>query len=211
MNEQDFVGKKRENWETLQRLVDKASQRGGMQSLTREEARLFGSLYRRVASDLAYSRSHATSRDLVTHLNSLLARAYVLLYDSVPSRKSGSVFAQFYLYEFPALVQKYVRLFLFAIGVSLVGAIFAYYIVATHPEHTSLFIPEQFKDSLEVWKQGNISSPAYAGFSAQLFTHNTTVGFLAAVTGIAGGVPTLDLMYQNGVTNPGWERLLQSL
>ncbi len=200
MDEQGFVNKKRENWETLQNLVDRASQRGGLQKLTRDEVRQFGSLYRRVASDLAYVRSRATSRDIVAHLNTLLARAYVLLYDSVPSRKSSYAIANFYLYEFPALVQKYVRLFLLAIAVSLAGAFFAYYMIATNPANTTLFIPEQFKESLEVWKQGNISSPAYAGFSAQLFTHNTTVGILAVVSGVFGGVPTLDLMYQNGVT-----------
>ena len=200
MDEQGFVSKKRENWDTLQKLVDKAGQRGGLQRLTREEVRQFGSLYRRVASDLAYVRSRATNRDLVTHLNTLLVRAYILLYDSVPSQKPSYALVNFYFYEFPALIQKYLRLFLFAISVSLAGAFFAYYMIIAHPESTTLFIPEQFKESLEIWKQGNISSPAYAGFSAQLFTHNTTIGFLAAASGVVGGVPTLDLLYQNGVT-----------
>ena len=68
MNERDFTQKKREDWERLAALTEKANGRRGLRGLSREELLTLGPLYRRVASDLAQARARAVSPDLTLHL-----------------------------------------------------------------------------------------------------------------------------------------------
>ncbi|KAG8526085.1 uncharacterized protein KY384_000077 [Bacidia gigantensis] len=98
------------------------------------------------------------------------------------------------------LLQRYRRYFFAAIAISILGAVFAYWVVITQPDKTGIFIPEQFKSSLDAWKSGKIADDAHAEFSAQLMTHNLLVGVLASTTGVAGGVPTVGILFNNGTT-----------
>jgi uncharacterized membrane protein SpoIIM required for sporulation len=200
MNEQDFVHKKQADWNTFRELLEQAEKRGGLARVSRAEARRFGTLYRQVASDLAFARSRATNPDLITYLNSLVSRAYTLLYDSASLNRSTHALWNFYFYEFPALLQKHIWLFLLAFLISIAGGIFAYGMVISQPTNLALFLPEEFKESLEIWKKGDIGAPPSAEFSAQLLTHNTQVGFIAAASGMAFGVPTVSLLFSNGTT-----------
>lgn len=200
MNEQDFVRQKREDWERFHRLLQKMERRGGLHQVTREEAQEFGNLYRRVSSDLAFARSHTQSRDLLLHLNALLTRAYTLLYDTASAQRSTRTLWDFYYFEFPTLLQRHIRLFLLSVAITLLGGIFAYGMVISQPSKIDLFLPEMFKESLEVWKRGEIGAPPSAEFSAQLMTHNAQIGVLAAVSGFVGGIPTLSLLFSNGTT-----------
>src|SRR5215472_6653931 len=72
MDERSFVDKKRADWDRLAALIVKAGGIQGVRNLTREEIKELGPLYRRTSSDLAFSRSHATSTDLIAHPNGLL-------------------------------------------------------------------------------------------------------------------------------------------
>ena len=163
---------------------------------------LWGPLYRRVASDLAQARARAVSDDLVLHLNALVGQAHALLYAVQVKTQPGKALFDFYMTEFPALLQKYRRLFYVSVAISFIGAFFAYYLVITQPEKTDVFIPAEFKKSLDVWKSGKIADDAHAEFSAELMTHNLSVGLLTAATGVVGGVPTTYLLFYNG-TNLG--------
>ena len=120
MDERDFVTKKRETWEQLAGIVGKAGGRGGARALNREELLALGPLYRRVCSDLAYARAHAVSEDLVTHLNGLAGQAHALLYEAETSGQAARSALNFYMYDFPALLQRHVRYFLAAFGITLV-------------------------------------------------------------------------------------------
>src|SRR5438309_1917549 len=122
MDERDFVTKKRAAWDQMAALIEKANGRQGVRALNREEILALGPLYRRVSSDLAYARAHATSQDLVLHLNGLVGKAHALLYeaagtDSNPTR----ALIHFYSHEFPATLQKYTRFFVASIVISLAG------------------------------------------------------------------------------------------
>ena len=129
MDERDFVTKKRETWERLAGIVGKAGGRGGTRALNREELLALGPLYRRVCSDLAYARAHAVSEDLIAHLNGLAGQAHALLYEAESSGQAARSVLNFYLYDFPALLQHHVRYFLAAFGITLLGAFYAYWFV----------------------------------------------------------------------------------
>ena len=200
MNEREFTQKKREDWERLAALTEKANGRRGLRGLSREELLALGPLYRRVASDLAAARARAISPDLTLHLNAIVGQAQALLYSAQSQSAPGRAAQRFYMTEFPALLQKYRRYFFAAIAISILGAIFAYWVVITQPDKTGLFIPEQFKSSLDAWKSGKLADDAHAEFSAELMTHNLLVGILASTTGVAGGVPTVGVLFENGTT-----------
>jgi uncharacterized membrane protein SpoIIM required for sporulation len=198
MNERDFVNKKRADWDRLAALISQAVGQRGVRGLSREDVRQLGPLYRRVSSDLAYARLHATNSDLIAHLNGLVGRAHALMFEAERPRSPRQSLIHFYANEFPALLQKRLWFFLAATGISVLGGVFAYWLVITHPDRIDLFIPEQLRSSMQVWKEGKVASPAYASFSAQLMTNNQTVGLISFALGPAGGFPSAYFMFSNG-------------
>jgi uncharacterized membrane protein SpoIIM required for sporulation len=198
MDERDFVSKKRAGWDRLAALVEKANGKQGVRALNREEILSLGPLYRRVASDLAYARANAVSNDLVLHLNGLVGRAHALLYEAETSGNAARSVVSFYLIDFPTLLQKHVRYFLAALGITLLGVAFAYWLVITQPDKLNLFIPEGFKSSVEAWKNGAVAQEAHAEFASALMTHNFYVGLLAFALGMFACVPTVSMLFENG-------------
>src|SRR5262245_26687700 len=65
----------RERWKQLSELLDRA-ERQGFDSLTVEEVRSLGRLYRHVTIDLSRARGGGADPDLVAYLNRLAARAH---------------------------------------------------------------------------------------------------------------------------------------
>jgi len=198
MNERDFVAKKHADWDRLTALIAKASGRRGVRNLSREEVRELGPLYRRASSDLAYARLHATTSDLVTHLNGVVGRAHALMFEAETSRSPGKSLLHFYLNEFPATLQKHVWYFLAAIGISVMGGALAYWIVIHHPDRIDLFVEGDFKKALEFWKSGHVDEQSFATQSGFLFSHNMFVGLLAFAFGGAAGIPSAQLLFTQG-------------
>jgi uncharacterized membrane protein SpoIIM required for sporulation len=198
MNERDWVNKKRSDWERLSALIHRAGTRGGIRALSQEELQEIGPLYRRVTSDLAYARTHAITGDLALYLNSLVGRAYALLYETPPAVHPARHVLNFYLNEFPALLQKYTGCYLITVLLTLIGGLFGYFMVIHNAEALDLFIPEMLRTSVEAWKSGEVHDEAHAGFAAQLMTHNLNVGIVSAVSGTAAGVPTIAMLFSTG-------------
>ncbi len=201
MDERAFVSKKRETWQQLEAILAKASKRG-IKSLDRNELTGLGSLYRRVASDLAFARNQKASGDIEQHLNALVGRAHALLYEAEATpRNTVQSTLNFFLMEFPAIFQRRVGYFYVTLLLTIVSAVFAYSMVIKEPKNIDIFIPAGggLKESVEAWKSGKVSAAASPEFAAQLMTHNFQVGFLSAASGILGGIPTVNLIYSNGV------------
>lgn len=198
MDERDFVNRKRTAWDQLAALVERANGRRGLRTLDRDEVRSLGPLYRRVSSDLAYARAHAVSADLVVHLNRLVGSAHALLYEAEASANPYRSVLNFYIYDFPSVLQKHVRYFAAAVGISVFGAVLAYWLVIRNPENLWLFVPPGFEESVKYWKSGHVAAEASAPFAGMLMTHNFQVGLIALASGILGGVPTAYMMLGNG-------------
>src|SRR4030095_6762640 len=73
-------------------------------SLSSDEVREFGQLYRRTAADLAIAREEVRDQRLVNYLNHLVSRAHGAIYRSESS--GFGVFVSFFRYEFPAIFRK---------------------------------------------------------------------------------------------------------
>jgi len=197
MNEREFAAKKREDWDKLASIVLRANGKTGLKSLHREEILALGSLYRRASSDLSRARTQAISPDLEAHLNGLVGQAHALLYEAETSSQPLKAVCDFYLFEFPLVLQRRWRAFVAAFAITLFGGLLAYWLVSTQPSNSDLFIPASFRSSVDVWKSKNTSESAHLEQSGMLMTHNLEVGLTAFALGIAL-VPDVSLMFTNG-------------
>lgn len=199
IDERAFINKKRATWERLSIIVERAKN-GGLQRLGREELPALGSLYRRVASDLAYARAQEANPSLVLYLNELVGNAHGVIY-AEDSGGWGRVWS-FLRWGLPAVLRRRMPFVAAAFLLTVIGTLLAYALVKQDPSHLGLFLPEQLRDSADAWKKGladhgDISPGAGAAFSSYLMTHNTQVGIVAFASGITLIGP-IYLMLQNG-------------
>ncbi len=199
IDERAFINGKRAGWEMLSTIVER-TKNGGLGRLSREELPALGSLYRRAAADLAFARAQGANPNLVLYLNELVGNAHGVIY----AEETGgwSRVGRFLAYGLPATLRRRMPFVLAALALFLIGTACAYSLVHQDQTRVTLFLPEQFKDSFEGWKQGfadhgDISAGEGALFSSQLVTNNTQVGIISFATGPTGVIPVY-FMLNNG-------------
>jgi len=200
-DERLFILAKEQQWRDLSSIVDQVRM-SGLKSLPHQDLLRFGSLYRRACSDLAYTRSQKATPGLIDYLNQLVGITHGLLYTGDQEKSGIGAIWKFYLVDFPAVAQKRAAFIWAAVGITIIGALIAYFLILSNPKTTSLFIPEAFKSSVDAWKKGfadhgDISAGDGAIFSASLMTHNTQVGIVAFATGVTVVMPPV-LLFGNG-------------
>lgn len=194
----------REEWARYVELVEKGMKRG-LPSLTEEEVRAFGQLYRGVTADLARARTYGASPGLLGTVQRWAGAGHNLLY-----RTSGRVavsLGQWMAVEFPGAVRRFHRqvllaaLLLFgpmlatAIAVQdrpVLGRTLAGQGMMTRAETTDADDPDvRYIDVVE--------GAAMPSFSARLMTNNIQVTLIAFAGGLLAGLGTLFVLLNNGV------------
>jgi uncharacterized membrane protein SpoIIM required for sporulation len=192
----NFLESRLRKWKRLEELTARAS-RLRLKSLSGEEVREFGQLYRRTAADLAIAREEVRDQRLVNYLNHLVARAHGAIYRSESS--GFAVFASFFRYEFPAVFRKTFYYTLTAFLVFIVAAVFA---------GTACILDEGFADRIAPqlkqsiadhhnWTESVNNANPLASTSIQ--TNNIKVTFYAFAGGLLAGIGTLWVLAQNGL------------
>jgi uncharacterized membrane protein SpoIIM required for sporulation len=138
-------------------------------------------------------------------------RAYTHL-QVAPPRRDAQV-KQFYFARFPATLATTAWLQAVVAIVILMGALSGAVIVAQNPANLYAAIPSAMypADDLERLMTSRADREKFLArtpmafgiksvFSASLFVHNTGIGFLSFATGILAGVPTIILVFYNGIT-----------
>lgn len=199
IDERAFINSKREGWERLSRIVERVKS-GGLARLSKDEIPALGSLYRRAAADLSYARAQGANPSLVLYLNELVGNAHGVVY-AEEAGGWGRV-GGFLKFGLPDVLRRRTPFVLAAFALTVLGTWLAYALVRHDPRLLALFLPEQFRDSFDGWKQGfadhgDISAGQGINFSSQLMTHNTGVGIVAFATGITLVLP-IYFMLQNG-------------
>ena len=193
----------------LEALLDNAERAGG--HLSFDEVRQLAHLYRLSSAQLAILRSRGRDPDSTRHLNALCVRAYTHLQVAPPKREAQV--KQFYFARFPATLAATAWLQGIIALIMLLGALSGAVIVAQNPANLYAAIPSAMypADDLERLMTSRADrenflarTPMAFGiksvFSASLFVHNTGIGFLSFATGILAGVPTIILVFYNGIT-----------
>src|SRR5258708_541439 len=215
MDEREFVASRQPLWDKLAAIIAKASGPSGLRSLSREELKNLGPLYRRAASDLAYARARAVSPGLIAHINQLAARGYSVLYQA--ENRSWNGLPRFFTHDLPQTFRRRLNFFLAATGFMFLGAIIGYVLVVRSQDNIQLFIPpgSLLHDSVEYWKSGKVTHripDAEAAANASfLMQNNIRVSFVEYALGIVGGLPTGLVLFQNGAVLGGMAGLMTNV
>ena len=105
MKEERFVAERSARWKALAGLLSRAQTRG-LASLSGDEARRLGALYRAATTDLAAARSFRLSEGTVSHVNRLCVAAHDLVYAGHRGGGGPRRAALFLASEFPSLVRR---------------------------------------------------------------------------------------------------------
>jgi uncharacterized membrane protein SpoIIM required for sporulation len=185
----------------LDELVNRASRLRGLRGLSDTELLEFGRLYRRVASELSYARSHGFDAQELQHLNWLVGRAYGLLYVSQSSGWAGV--ARFFRAELPLALRRHGKLIalcgLLFFGAALMGAV----LTLARPDILGLTSPglAEAVESLAARHEGGrdwLPDDFRPMAASLIMINNIQVSLLAFSTGILLGIGTVFVLLFNG-------------
>lgn len=199
MNAEEFYQSRRSDWETLAGLL-KTSERG-LESLSPEQVRQLGWLYRAATSDLALARRDFPRQQVAGYLNQLVARAHAVIYQSEPI--AGARLREFALRGFPRACRKALPYTLASAAALMLPALLAAWVTAWRPEAAEWLLPGQAQVLQEELAQGRLwtdipmeQRPYAASFIMQ---NNIQVAILAFSSGVLAGALTLWILVSNGL------------
>lgn len=199
----DLIDRGRPRWQRLSALLDSIEHKG-LKTLTVDEARELGRLYRMASSDLLWARGHSASAELVESLNDLVARGYAQTYPGKRPRMGEA--GAFLVGGFPRLVRREWKAVIAAYALFLGGGVFGYAAMHLDPAAAFYLVPEEHQSldpdervTREAKNDQGMGANEQTAFSSFLFTHNIQVAFLAFALGLTVGMGTAVLLFVNGV------------
>jgi uncharacterized membrane protein SpoIIM required for sporulation len=201
----DFVSRNKADWQELERLLARGHKAIG--KMTPGELARLDVLYRRVSIHLAQVATRSRDAKLLRYLNDLAAAAHVLIY--LPSRQPLLKGAALFVVEgFARSVARTWKYQAVSAACLVLGAVVAYFasmhdVLAAYAlsmpgdPRTPGSTPDQLREVLHSGReQGGATKFAFASF---LFTHNLKVGILSMGLGVLAAVPTVILIFYNGM------------
>jgi uncharacterized membrane protein SpoIIM required for sporulation len=201
MTAQEFVARRSPDWARLEGLL-KRGRRGRLGGLEPDDVLALAGLYRQATADLALARRDWPAEPVTAYLNRLVALGYSVVY-----RRGGNVgrrITEFYLRTLP---QTYRACWPFVLAGALLlfgPAMVAFTLVFADPQLAyRIASPEVINlvQHHQTWT--NIPGPARPATGVLIMANNLVVSFLAVAFGIAGGLPTILILINNGVSLGG--------
>ena len=203
-------------WRELEVLISRA-ERDGLGSLDGDSLTRLPTLYRATLSGLSVARAISLDRNLLDYLEALSARAYLCVY-GVRDRP-GPLLVAFFAWRLPVAVRAAWRPIALAAAIMLAGVLAAWLLTAADPAYYGSFVPSDmqggrsFRSSTEELRatlRGNDKVDQLGAFAAYLFSHNAQIGMLSFALGFALGVPSVLLIFYNGLSLGAFLALFQS-
>ncbi|MFW6027685.1 MAG: stage II sporulation protein M [bacterium] len=202
-----FRREREESWRELEKLVSRVERRG-IRTLSADELMRLPNLYRAALSALSVARSVSLDNNLVTYLESLAARAYFCVYGT--RRTLTEAASEFFGYRFPAAVRAARWHLALAALTMILGVLTGHWLVSGNPDLYYAFVPEQLAAGRDpsasaedlrgyLYESKGFDASSMTAFASYLFSHNAMVGIFSFALGFALGVPTLLLMFYNGL------------
>ena len=201
-----FRRERQERWQQLDMLVTRA-ERNGLASLDAEELLNVPLLYRACASSLSVARSISLDADLLAYLESLVRRAYFVVYGARSSM--AALVGRFFARDFPTAVRTAWLSIALGAALLLAGVAAGWTITAADAGWFDAFVSTNMAQgrtpsaSREDLRETLFNTPppseALAAFASFLFNHNARVGMLCFALGAAFGVPVVILLFYNGL------------
>lgn len=205
MRSVEFRREREATWRALEDLIAAADQRG-VRTLSADQLARLPHLYRAALSSLSVARSISLDRALTGYLESLVGRAYFVVYGTRQHLRRQ--IADFAAWRLPATVRRAKWHLAAAALITAAAAIAAFHLTFADLDYYYAFVGDmaqgrtpasstaELRDGLYHTESG---SGVLTTFAASLFSHNARIGILAFATGFVAGLPTLLLLFYNGL------------
>lgn len=195
------------HWRQLDELVTRA-EKGGAAALGYDEVRNLAGGYRQAMNSLSVARDISLDRALIAYLESLCARAYLVVY--APQESLGGLTSRLLLHGIPQAVRRSALPLFIGFLALILGALAGYRLCTNDPSWFYTFVPPEMADQRTpdastdylrstIYGDEGHDSDRLAAFSAFLFSHNTTIVILIFTLGIFVSVPSFILTFYNGL------------
>ena len=201
-----FRTEREADWRALEGLLRRA-EGGILRKLNEDEIVNLTVLYRSALSSLSVARATSLDQGLTDYLESLCARAYFFVYGTRTTFLQR--LSRFFSYDWPTAAQNLWRETLVSGGLTILGAVVAWLLVAQDPDWFYAFLPSMFADGRDPSAStASLKSTLYATkadrkfltlLATNLFRNNAGVAISAFALGFAFCVPTALLMLFNGL------------
>ena len=210
---EQFVRARRDAWERLENLVERA-QKARLGALSDAELHELGTLYRRASADLARAQTRynetLAGRELVRTLNALVRRAHAQIYAAPASNAAPAQAWHWLFYGFPAAFRRHWRAIAFAAMLTYGPALAAYVAVWSDTANTHLFVDEEIVKTVEERAQKKLvtgwgGNTQYKGvvqspeISSAIMFNNIGVTIRAVAGGVTAGLFTAYMLVSNGL------------
>ncbi|MFL5017458.1 MAG: stage II sporulation protein M [Rhizobium sp.] len=195
------------HWRQLDELVTRA-EKGGAAALGYDEVRNLATGYRQAMNSLSVARDISPDRALIAYLESLCARAYLVVY--APQESLGGLMRRLLLHGIPQAVRRSVLPLFIGFLALILGALAGYRLCANDPSWFYTLVPPEMADQRTpdastdylrstIYGNEGHDSDQLAAFSSFLFSHNTTIVILIFTLGVFLSVPSFILTSYNGL------------
>jgi uncharacterized membrane protein SpoIIM required for sporulation len=207
MRSVEFRREREATWRELEFLISEADQRG-LRKLSAEQLARLPHLYRATLSSLSVARSISLDRALTEYLENLVGRAYFVVYGTRQVMRRQ--LADFFAWKLPSTIRRAKWHVLVAFVVMLAGAVAAFQLTSGDMDYYYTFTGDMAQGRTPASSTEELRSGLYDGggapgsaflatFAAELFSHNARIGILAFALGFVAGLPTLLLLFYNGL------------
>ncbi|HWU90061.1 MAG TPA: stage II sporulation protein M [Kofleriaceae bacterium] len=205
MRSVEFRREREATWRELEHVIAEAD-RGGLRGLSAEQLARLPHLYRATLSSLSVARSVSLDRALTEYLENLVGRAYFVVYGTRQAMRHQ--LADFFAWKLPSTVRRARWHLLVAVVVTLAGAIAAFQLTSGDMDYYYAFAGDMAQGRTPASSTAELRAGLYDGgggsaflttFAAELFSHNARIGILAFALGFVAGLPTLLLLFYNGL------------
>ena len=194
-----FYQSRQADWKALSQLLDRS--RGGIRQLSPEEVESLGRLYRAATSDLALAQRDFPTHRVTTFLNQLVARAHALVYRGEPIAHRRVL--RFVTAGFPRAYRQASPFILVAALLLVLPALAAGLATVGQPRTATWLLPAEVQDLIpsiekgELWTDIPIEERPYT--SSFIMQNNIQVAFMAFGSGVLAGLPTVWVLFYNGL------------
>lgn len=213
-----FRQEREPGWRRLEALVQRA-EKGGPRALSYDEARDLATTYRQAMNSLSVARDISLDRALLAYLESLCARAYLVVH--APQESLGGVFNRLISRGIPRAVRASAVPLVIGFVALILGALTGWQLFREDPAWYHLLIPPSLFDLRgpeaptdllrgTLYEGVGSLSDELTAFSAYLFSHNTRIAVLVFALGIFGALPSFLLTFYNGLILGVFFALFQS-
>ncbi|TMC41563.1 MAG: stage II sporulation protein M [Chloroflexi bacterium] len=197
MRADEFVTRRRPEWDRLEKLLTRAgtSRVGGLRPT---EVLALAALYRRATADLARARRDWPTEPVAGYLNGLVARGHAAVYRQ--GGNLGARIARFYREILPQTYREAAPYLVAAALLLFAPALVAFVAVSLDPKLAYALVPAELVHLVrnhQLWTQIPADKRPLA--SGVIMTHNINVSIGAFAFGVLLGLPTIYLLMTNGI------------